>query len=40
MRSEDLREAGRLNVNAAEIEQSALEDVSDEESFRRKEYIL
>jgi hypothetical protein len=40
MRSEDLRETGRLNVNVAETEQSALEDISDEESFRRKEYLL
>ena len=40
MRLEDLREAGGLNVKVAETERSALEDVSDEESFRRKEYIL
>jgi hypothetical protein len=40
MRLEDLREAGRFNVKVAETEQSALEDVSDEELFRRKEYLL
>jgi hypothetical protein len=39
MSLEDLREAGGLNVNVAETKQSALEDVSDEESFERKEYL-